>query len=80
MSDFKELARLTSYLHVKQCHPDFEYAVTFEGNTAHKDMGSWTQNADRQQVTDAKYNAISPEHRNNRQQREIWWRKRKAEQ
>lgn len=39
-----EITRLTDALHARQAHPDYDYAVTYVGNTAHKPMDDWERN------------------------------------
>ncbi len=43
-----EIVRLPAALHRLQKHPDFDYCMTFEGNTSHKSMDDfdWELNAE----------------------------------
>lgn len=63
----KRVMELTAYLHQIQKHPDFQYAMTYDGNDAHKNMAGWERNPH-----------VAAFYRHTRGQ-EIYWMRRKEQ-
>ena len=65
-TDDCELDRLTDALHAVQRHPDYDYSVTYVGNTAHTSRDGWERNPPADQDGFATYPAM------------LGWRRRKV--
>ncbi|NAZ73938.1 hypothetical protein GTQ99_00635 [Kineococcus sp. T13] len=68
-----EIIRLANALHAAQKHPDYDYSMTFEGNTAHTSREGWELNnaiGNGGRVTNVHSNYPTA----------LYWRRLKAEQ